>query len=149
MSYNHFNINDRICIGECLRKGYSINEMASLMKRAKSSISEEIKKHTITNIGYIPRITQERVDKSRKNSRYNYKINDKLKKYIIEKLKETWSPEQISNRLKIDFPDDETMRISLKKIYMMIYAGELEVITKNDLRKKGKNITIEKLKEQK
>lgn len=31
----------------------------------------------------------------------------------------------------------------------MIYAGELEGITKNDLRKKGKNITIEKLKEQK
>ena len=24
MSYNHFNINDRICIGEYLRKGYSI-----------------------------------------------------------------------------------------------------------------------------
>ena len=48
-------------------------------------------------------------DKIKKNSRYNYKINDKLKKYIIEKLKETWSPEQISNRLKIDFTDDETM----------------------------------------
>ena len=109
MSYNHFNIYDRICIGDYLRKGYSINKMASLMKRAKSSISEEIKKHTIANIGYIPRIAQERADKIRKNSRYNYKINDKLKKYIIEKLKETWSPEQISNRLKIDFPDEDTV----------------------------------------
>lgn len=146
MSYNHFNIYDRICIGEYLRKGYSINKMASLMKRAKSSISEEIKKHTINNIGYIPRIAQERADKSRKNSRYNYKINDKLKKYIIEKLKETWSPEQISNRLKIDFPDDETMRISFKKIYMMIYAGELEGIKKKDLRKKGKKYNYRKTK---
>lgn len=138
MSYKHFNIYDRICIDEYLRKNYSINKMASLMKRSKSSISEEIKKHTISHIGYIPRIAQERADKNRKNSRYNYKITDKLKKYIIEKLKETWSPEQISNRIKIDFPDDETMRISFKKIYLMIYNGELKGITKTNLRKKGK-----------
>lgn len=37
------------------------------------------------------------------------------------------------------------MRISLKKIYMMIYAGELEVITKNDLRKKGNFILSGKI----
>ena len=138
MSYKHFNIYDRICIEEYLRKDYSINKMASLMKISKSSISEEIKKHTIPHIGYIARIAQEMANKIRKKSKSKNKINDKLKKYIIEKLKETWSPEQISNRLKIDFPDDETMRISFKKIYLMIYNGELGGITKKDLRKKGR-----------
>jgi len=29
----------------------------------------------------------------------------------------SWSPEQISNRLKVDFPDDESMRISPETIY--------------------------------
>ncbi len=29
-----------------------------------------------------------------------------------------WSPEQISNRLKVEFPDDETMRISHEAIYI-------------------------------
>lgn len=138
MSYKHFNINDRICIQEYLNLEYSINKMSLLMKRSKSSISEEIKKHSIPIYGYIARIAQEISDRVRKNSRYNYKISDKLKEYIIEGIKKTWSPEQISNRLKIDFPDDETMRISFKKIYMMIYAGELEGITKKNLRKKGK-----------
>lgn len=32
-----------------------------------------------------------------------------------------WSPEQISSRLPIDFPDDETMRISPEAIYQALY----------------------------
>ena len=32
-----------------------------------------------------------------------------------------WSPEQIANRVKIDFPDDESMRISHEAIYQSLY----------------------------
>ncbi|MDB2408030.1 IS30 family transposase [Jannaschia sp.] len=32
-----------------------------------------------------------------------------------------WSPEQISARLKIDFPEDETMRVSHEAIYQALY----------------------------
>jgi IS30 family transposase len=32
-----------------------------------------------------------------------------------------WSPEQISNRLKVDFPDDESMRISHEAIYQALF----------------------------
>ena len=32
-----------------------------------------------------------------------------------------WSPEQISNRLKTDFPDDKSMRISHEAIYQALY----------------------------
>ncbi len=32
-----------------------------------------------------------------------------------------WSPEQISHRLKVDFPDNESMRISHKAIYQSMF----------------------------
>ena len=33
-----------------------------------------------------------------------------------------WSPEQISHRLKVDFPEDESMRISPEAIYQALYV---------------------------
>ena len=34
---------------------------------------------------------------------------------------QAWSPEQISHRLKVDFPNDESMRISHEAIYQALY----------------------------
>ena len=35
---------------------------------------------------------------------------------------QSWSPEQISNRLRLEFPDDESMRISHEAIYQSVYV---------------------------
>lgn len=43
-----------------------------------------------------------------------------------------WSPEQISNRLRLDFPDDESMRISHEAIYQSLLNGESTVTRGSD-----------------
>ncbi len=45
---------------------------------------------------------------------------------------QAWSPEQIANRIKVDFPDDESMRISHEAIYQALYVesrGALKRVT--------------------
>jgi IS30 family transposase len=39
-----------------------------------------------------------------------------------------WSPEQIANRLKVDFPDDESMRISHEAIYQALYVESRDAL---------------------
>jgi IS30 family transposase len=34
---------------------------------------------------------------------------------------QAWTPKQIANRIKVDFPDDESMRISHEAIYQSLY----------------------------
>jgi hypothetical protein len=45
-----------------------------------------------------------------------------------------WSPEQIANRLPIDFPDDESMRISYEAIYRRSTFRAGERCGANDVR---------------
>ena len=44
-----------------------------------------------------------------------------LAAYVAARLEENLSPEQIEGRLKIDFPDDEAMRVSDETIYRSLY----------------------------
>ena len=41
-----------------------------------------------------------------------------------------WSPEQISHRLKLDFPDDRSMRVSHETIYQSLYVQGRGALTR-------------------
>jgi IS30 family transposase len=46
----------------------------------------------------------------------------RLRRVVSAQLKEEFSPEQISERLKIDYPEDDSMRISHEAIYQALYV---------------------------
>jgi IS30 family transposase len=48
--------------------------------------------------------------------------SERLRQVVQDQLEEEHSPEQISARLKIDFPDDAEMRVSHEAIYQALYV---------------------------
>jgi IS30 family transposase len=46
-------------------------------------------------------------------------IHVRLQKIVASKLISDWSPEQVSEWLKVQYPDDESMRVSRETIYRL------------------------------
>jgi IS30 family transposase len=72
---------------------------------------------------YSPLIAQQRFE-SRLSRPKTSKLadNDRLKQEVQARLKQNHSPEQVSARLVIDFPDDPEMRVSHETIYGALYV---------------------------
>lgn len=113
------NIHEREKIYEFRKQRLSGREIARKLGRNHTSVNREIKRNS-DQIGYLyPRDAQERT-KQRK-ARHGYKIDRTggLKKIIIEKLQEHWSPRVIAKKWSMQSPDQS---ISKESIYNYIYA---------------------------
>lgn len=63
--------------------------------------------------------------------------NKKVFGYVLEKLRDSWSPEQIAGRLKkVDHPDDKSWHICHETIYQFIYKKKTDE-TKQGIRQKS------------
>lgn len=136
MSHTHLNINERCCIYNLLKNGFSIREIAKVIQRSPSTVSREINrnKQSVNHI-YYP-VAAEKKYKERRNKCHRKKIdNIETKKYIEEKIYLRWSPEQIYNR-KSDKSDISIP--STATIYRMIHDKRLSKIKMVQLRRKGK-----------
>jgi IS30 family transposase len=78
---------------------------------------------------YRASMAQKRADwRARRDAPSKLADNDRLRQVVQDQLEEEHSPEQISARLKLDFPDDPEMRVSHETIYRALYVqgrGEL------------------------
>ena len=118
-------LEERIKIEAYLRLNKSQAEIGRLLGRNRSVICREIKRaKSIQSKGYNAKTIHlhARVHRVGKRTGTNISNNPVLKLYVLNSLKKGWSPEQISGRLKIDYPNDESMRISHESIYKWIYS---------------------------
>lgn len=117
-------LRERIDIETQYRYGASINSIAKEIGRNKSTVSREINGKPRTGIGKYDADISHRKALDRIEKRGNISIldsNEQLKEYVVKKLKLGWSPEQISIRLPVDYPNNKDMRISYEAIYQHIY----------------------------
>jgi IS30 family transposase len=109
-------------------------EIARRVGVHRSTVGRELAAHSTTfNDGHRPKyrasMAQKRADWSaRRPGTSKLAASDRLRRVVQDQLEEEHSPEQISARLKIDFPDDAEMRVSHEAIYQALYVqgrGEL------------------------
>ncbi|NTV22618.1 MAG: IS30 family transposase [Candidatus Yonathbacteria bacterium] len=102
-----------------------VTDIAKELGRNKSSVSRELAGKPRIGRGRYNADTAHRKALLRIGNRGNTPKTQKsiqLKTYIETKLiNERWSPEQVSIRLPVEFPLDNTMRIAPESIYSEIY----------------------------
>lgn len=107
-----------------LAQGECISAIALRLGRASSTISREVSRNSGVN-SYrafsAGRHAMERAS-SRRNGKSRLAHEDRLRRYVIQKLRKCWSPREIVKRLQEEYPLDMMMRISHEAIYRYIYV---------------------------
>lgn len=122
-SYKHLTITERELIFLYSRMSYSIRRIAKLLKRNPATISRELRRHSEENFEYSPSHAQRRYEGNKRCCGRRRLLDDSSLKLIVETLfiSYQWSPEQISNRLKLE---RSKQAISSNTIYRAIYRGD-------------------------
>jgi transposase, IS30 family len=121
-----FEERERIFVG--IHRGESDSEIARSLGRHRSTVGREVRRCGERR-HYRP-LQAERVAQRLAGRPKPTKLSGspRLVAAIEEGLARRWSPEQISARLRVDYPDDVGMRISHETIYQSLYVqsrGEL------------------------
>jgi IS30 family transposase len=130
--YTRLTLADREQISQGIYAFETFAEIACRLNRPTSTISNEVWRNVKYSWCYSAEKAQISADKRKKKGRPkkldNYLI---LRNYVYEKLKLEWSPEEIAERLKLEYPGIKDMRISHETIYQYLYC-----LPKGELKKK-------------
>jgi IS30 family transposase len=125
MSYTHLTEQERYVISHLTCAEFSLREIARRIKRHHTTISRELKRNDDPvyedTVYWYDWTHPEALTRQRKARHHRRRSNQRLVDYVKQKLKADWSPEAIVARVKLDYPDDDTMRISHETIYRWIY----------------------------
>ncbi|NED20440.1 IS30 family transposase [Streptomyces sp. SID9913] len=121
---------DRIHIADRLRENATVRAIAAELGRSPSTISREIRRnrHPV-NGQYRPYAAQARADARRPRPKTGkIRRSPELRDFIQARLDIRWSPEQICQALRAQFPRRPEMHVVHETVYQALYAqgrGEL------------------------
>ncbi len=141
---NHFKqltYEERYIIYSLLKENFTISAMSRNIKRSKSTISREIQRNSGLR-SYRPKQANEKAMQRRLTSHKTIKFTQKLQSLVEDYLHLDWSPEQVSNYLKLEY----SINISIERIYQHIasnkaFGGTLYKHLRQSSRKRRKRYT--------
>jgi len=114
---------EREQIADLRRDGQSVRAIGRALGRSASTITREIDRNATGRETYHPHAAHRRSAARRPRPKdAKLAAPGALRTYVAARLRDQWSPEQISQTLSEVFPDDETMRVSTETIYQAIYV---------------------------
>ena len=103
--------------------GESMRSIASGLRRSPSTISRELARNDDPRVGYrassAHALAYERASRPKPAK---LATNLVLRAKVEQDLQRKYSPEQITGRLLVEFPDDPEMRVSPETIYQSLYV---------------------------
>lgn len=141
-SYVRISLREREEISKGIYAFESFAKIAKRIGRPTSTVSEEVWRNTKVAWCYSAEKAGRRAEKLQKKGRpKKLDTNDQLRMYVYKQLHLEWSPEEIARRIKLEYPQDKTMRISHETIYQHLYClprGELKKELMRELRQERK-----------
>ena len=124
MGYGHLSIDEREVILKMQAQQRSMQQIGDRLGRSKGTISRELSRNLSSTDDYKPHLAQRYYERRREESKEPYRLEEDvfLREYVEKKLKEYWSPEQISGRIR----KDQGIQISPLTIYSWIYRDRTE-----------------------
>ncbi|WP_456237655.1 IS30 family transposase [Actinoplanes oryzae] len=124
ISGRYLSQDDRIVIADRLREGASLRTIAVQLRRSPGTISREVRRNRHPDSGdYRPYAAQQRAE-ARLPRPKTGKIAawPQLRDRVQAMLELKHSPEQISRRLRRDFPERSELHVSHETIYQALYV---------------------------
>jgi IS30 family transposase len=106
--------------------GLSLREIARRLGRSHSTVIDEIRRNKYKGRYYIAIHAQQQTDKRKTEARRRHPLKDPMiYSYVLDKLRRSWSPEQIAGRLRKRYGRNI---ICHETIYSFIYSDHPEAI---------------------
>lgn len=111
-------------ISRGMAAGQSLRQIANAIGRPPSTVSHKLSRIRANRSSYRATFSHEVAVRHRKKHRSGHKLlnHEPLRDYVIAHLRLHWSPQQIADRLKLQYPTDMYMHISHESIYTYVYC---------------------------
>jgi IS30 family transposase len=121
-------------ISRGLAAGLSLREIARRLGRDPSTISREVQRNGRRGCYRASGADARAWDMARRPQKCLLECDRSLRAWVVEHLKQDWSPRQIAVGLERAFPDDDSMRVSHETIYRTLFIQTRNVLKKELLR---------------
>jgi IS30 family transposase len=112
---------EREDISRGIASGWSARVVAQALHRAPSTVSREIARHGGRTQYRASEANQQAWDSALRPKPCGLATHAALREIVAGKLVQDWSPQQISGWLKMEYPNDPSLRVSHETIYRSLF----------------------------